>query len=657
MRKQNLAEEIYRMRKLMNFDSKEFNENTTSLDRLIEEKLRLNLLTEQETDNEEPPKFHDWTKGGKFNWESAKIKDIIKYINEVDASIDPGILDKPSYTTMMDWFSANDSNDSRDSLKNWMFGNIYYGIDIPDKVKQTKKNVKPEDDFDEELQKNLPTELSSFNVDDVLTKITDPEEKKKIDNIKTSNILIKLKKQIDAFNTANVLIPKEDLIPLSDSLNYLKSYTSTSDDNENGDLDGNISVLTDFEKKTQEKKGKGMSFDIDDSKIDVDINESVNLKRSLLNKLQKEIEEVGIDKYKKLLSKIHTIEITDEPQQLNSFMVETKKGPIIKTSESDSVIINYPLSKDSQEERNNLGNNFFEDDGTSLNNTTIKNIEIQIGKLINLVNEKRNEVEQTRKDNNLTKEQFDLKILSFNVFTYSSTSKVRTSYKSKDKTFSESNNIKLAEDRCDIIYNFIKGRIEGNPTLKKMAEDVIYASKAIKPNVGPGWQKLDGKDVLGNDVPLSQYGKLFQEAYKRQKDLGKELTPRFFYGSRTQEWANKASKLLGRKISQQELAMEYESTYGPYRMNLAGISVSMVLPELLKSEEIDQDYFVIGVPGLALEFGSDGTFDITQTWDSIKRGGKKFVKKVKKILRGLKPRGPLPKMPVFKGRTTDCPKW
>lgn len=49
MRKQNLTEEIYRMRKLMNFDSKKFNENVTSEDRLIEEKLRIkNLLTEQE---------------------------------------------------------------------------------------------------------------------------------------------------------------------------------------------------------------------------------------------------------------------------------------------------------------------------------------------------------------------------------------------------------------------------------------------------------------------------------------------------------------------------------------------------------------------------------------------------------------------------------
>jgi hypothetical protein len=52
MKKQNLTEEIYRMRKLMNFDSKEFNENTTSLDRLVEEGIRKNFLKEQDSSAE-----------------------------------------------------------------------------------------------------------------------------------------------------------------------------------------------------------------------------------------------------------------------------------------------------------------------------------------------------------------------------------------------------------------------------------------------------------------------------------------------------------------------------------------------------------------------------------------------------------------------------
>tara|TARA_R110002020_G_scaffold469531_1_gene694627 strand:- start:715 stop:2262 length:1548 start_codon:yes stop_codon:yes gene_type:complete len=50
MKKQNLTEEIYRMRKLMNFDSKEFNENTTSEDQLIEESYVKKYVSEDTLD-------------------------------------------------------------------------------------------------------------------------------------------------------------------------------------------------------------------------------------------------------------------------------------------------------------------------------------------------------------------------------------------------------------------------------------------------------------------------------------------------------------------------------------------------------------------------------------------------------------------------------
>lgn len=50
MKKQNLTEEIYRMRKLMNFDSKEFNENTTSEDKLIEESYVKKYVSEDTLD-------------------------------------------------------------------------------------------------------------------------------------------------------------------------------------------------------------------------------------------------------------------------------------------------------------------------------------------------------------------------------------------------------------------------------------------------------------------------------------------------------------------------------------------------------------------------------------------------------------------------------
>jgi radical SAM superfamily enzyme len=135
MRKNTLTEEIYRMRKLMGHDSNEYRENVTSFDRLLEEKLvKKYLIKEQE---EEVPVFSDWSKGGKFNWENAKLKDIIEYIREVDEYFGGSFLNNPSYTTMMDWFEGNDSESVRNSLKEWMFGDIYYGIKKSEDVKQT----------------------------------------------------------------------------------------------------------------------------------------------------------------------------------------------------------------------------------------------------------------------------------------------------------------------------------------------------------------------------------------------------------------------------------------------------------------------------------------------------------------------------------------
>jgi hypothetical protein len=46
-RKSNLSEELYKMRKLMNFDSEKFREEKTSLDTLVEEKMVEKLLIEQ----------------------------------------------------------------------------------------------------------------------------------------------------------------------------------------------------------------------------------------------------------------------------------------------------------------------------------------------------------------------------------------------------------------------------------------------------------------------------------------------------------------------------------------------------------------------------------------------------------------------------------
>ena len=57
--KRNLTEEIYRMRKLMGYDSKSDRENITSLDRLTEEKIvKKYFLNEQTEEYEKVTQFN-----------------------------------------------------------------------------------------------------------------------------------------------------------------------------------------------------------------------------------------------------------------------------------------------------------------------------------------------------------------------------------------------------------------------------------------------------------------------------------------------------------------------------------------------------------------------------------------------------------------------
>jgi hypothetical protein len=651
MRKNTLTEEIYRMRKLMGHDSNEYRENVTSFDRLLEEKMIKKYLLKEE-DGEEP-KFSDWSNGGKVNWENAKLKDIIEYISEVDEYFGGSFLNNPSYTTMMDWFADNDSESVRNSLKEWMFGDIYYGIKKSEDVKQTKKNVVAPDEYDKNLQAELTTNLGEASKIDLKTlNVTDKNLKKSIDTLISSRTLEKLNKELIAINNGKVFLKKEIIEPLNDKIFTLINYYKNPDS-----VESSIETIKDVADyllgfKLSDKKEIGLDVDDEEVKIDVDANQRIGIKNSIMKKLSTEIESVGEDTYRKLLKKISNITITDEPKELKQFKVgdETGKGVPIMT-EGDSDIFQYPPENTPEGERNTLSNNFFPDDGTSMSSEAIEGIREQLRLLRKFIMTQDSEVEAQRTENGLG-EEFKLDVSSINIFVYSSTSKVRTTYKSKDKSFSEGNNIKLAEDRSGVIENSIRGILK---QYKLDKYNIILASKIEKPNIGPGWLKLDGKYADGSDVPVTAYGAMFQEAYKKDNTL----TPQLFYGNRGTDWAKKSSQKLGREISQQELSQEYNDIYGPFRMNLAGISVTLRKPTIVTKEEVGEDYFVIAVPGMGLEFESDGEFSFKDTWWNFKRGVKKLKRKIKKSLRNLKPkRRFFGKAPDFsKVCLTCCPKW
>lgn len=657
MGKNTLTEEIYRMRKLMGHDSKEYRENVTSFDKLLEEKMIKKYLLKEE--DGEDPKFSDWSNGGKVNWENAKLKNIIEYISEVDKYFGGTYLNNPSYTTMMDWFEENDSPNVRNSLKEWMFGDIYYGIKKSEDVKQTKKNVVAPDEFDKNLQVELATILDTASKINLTTlNITDSEgtvDKTLTKDIKTlisSRTLEKLTKELISLNKGNVFLKKEILEPLKTNLNVLISYA-----NNTNPTDDDIYAITDvvddllyFNLEEKEEIGLDISDDDYDVKIDVDADKRIGIKNSLMKKLSAEIKTVGEDTYSKLLKRIINIKITDEPNELSQFKIEGEQKGIPIMTEGDSEMFQYPPTDTPEGERNNLGNNFFRDDGTDMGEKAIAGIREQVRLLKKFIDDQDSEVEAQRTENGLD-EEFKLEVSAIGIFVYSSTSKVRTTYKSKDKSFSEGNNIKLAEDRSSAIENTVRN------ILKQFGLDeynIILASRIEKPNTGPGWTKLDGKYADGSDVPITAYGAMFQEAYKKNN----KLTPQLFYGNRGNDWAKKASKILGREIPQQELSQEYNDIYGPFRMNLAGISVTLRKPTIVTKEEVGEDYLVIAVPGMGLEFEANEEFSFRDTWDNFKRGVKKLSRKIKKKFKFNPPRRNYNKGPKWDGKLhTGCPKW
>ena len=657
MGKNTLTEEIYRMRKLMGHDSKEYRENVTSFDKLLEEKMIKKYLLKEE--DGEDPKFSDWSNGGKVNWENAKLKNIIEYISEVDKYFGGTYLNNPSYTTMMDWFEENDSPNVRNSLKEWMFGDIYYGIKKSEDVKQTKKNVVAPDEFDKNLQVELATILDTASKINLTTlNITDSEgtvDKTLTKDIKTlisSRTLEKLTKELISLNKGNVFLKKEILEPLKTNLNVLISYannTNPTDDDIYAITDV-VDYLLNFNLEEKEEIGLDISDDDYDVKIDVDADKRIGIKNSLMKKLSAEIKTVGEDTYSKLLKRIINIKITDEPNELSQFKIEGEQKGIPIMTEGDSEMFQYPPANTPEGERNNLGNNFFRDDGTDMGEKAIAGIREQVRLLKKFIDDQDSEVEAQRTENGLD-EEFKLEVSAIGIFVYSSTSKVRTTYKSKDKSFSEGNNIKLAEDRSSAIENTVRN------ILKQFGLDeynIILASRIEKPNTGPGWTKLDGKYADGSDVPITAYGAMFQEAYKKNN----KLTPQLFYGNRGNDWAKKASKILGREIPQQELSQEYNDIYGPFRMNLAGISVTLRKPTIVTKEEVGEDYLVIAVPGMGLEFEANEEFSFRDTWDNFKRGIKKLKRKIKKKFKFNPPRRNYNKGPKWDGKLhTGCPKW
>ena len=180
---------------------------------------------------------------------------------------------------------------------------------------------------------------------------------------------------------------------------------------------------------------------------------------------------------------------------------------------------------------------------------------------------------------------------NINIRVYSSTSKVRTAYKS-DK-YSEANNQKLALARANIIEAELKELIAESFDLDNVT--VVTLVKVVDANRGPGWNDQLSVNLAGQPMDFET---AYADAplYKFAHSKNPKLAARFFYLGRDEKAAANASRLIGRTVSVEELETEYENVYEKWRYCMAGLDLNMLVDKNI-IESDDEQEFIVAVSG------------------------------------------------------------
>tara|TARA_R110000803_G_scaffold207867_1_gene276101 strand:+ start:3563 stop:6058 length:2496 start_codon:yes stop_codon:yes gene_type:complete len=518
MKKQNLTEEIYRMRKLMNFDSKEYRDNTTSYDKLFEERLLTQrLISEQEkmelqkADKLTSPdtkklsgdakrdlvgwggNLPNWSQDGKKKWSNGNYKLMIEYVKEYDKLIGGGYINSPWYKIMIQWFEKNDSASSRSSLKNWLFGDVYRGPNVEStkitnkekrKIKKGKIDPKIFDSFINILGKftvllKLPENKKLLN-NDVLKKLkffkdTElPEYKAKGVTFKNSDKTTEFKNKLMCYfiildwwsknlDTHNKNKEWYDETGEEELAKYIKNNTqyTSCESLTLEDLNGELSViLTDKGKgvmATIVDVGTGSSneYQMDDEGLDVsidaDIEVTIPIKKEILFDMGAQFKEnwtkkTGQKLDRTILNRIGDIVISDGGSEVGMVSsTEAGGSDFMVKKVGYSPMFQYPPKDMGPNERTKMGMSFFKDDGINLStkvmgdlNDLIDEAKAQIDEYVKEVKVDRETYIKRVKEGNVTLEDgtkpkdilnaLTVDIGDFNLYAFSSTSKVRTKY-------------------------------------------------------------------------------------------------------------------------------------------------------------------------------------------------------------------------------------
>jgi hypothetical protein len=184
-------------------------------------------------------------------------------------------------------------------------------------------------------------------------------------------------------------------------------------------------------------------------------------------------------------------------------------------------------------------------------------------------------------------------------------------------------NVTLCQERADAIVEGIE------PIIKQLLPDAATAKQKanLHPNQGPAWYEYDDSE--------GKYGPLFLEYYQA---MNNDVAPVEFYVARLddQELYHINNK-LGKKLTKEQIRVEYEQVYGPFRGTYAGYSLYYYtekpkVPEPQVEPEVDVDIKKAGTWFFALEYDVITTTEIiSSTVRFIKSRWRKLKRKIRKI--------------------------
>ena len=589
----------------------------------------------EQTETPEQKTVVDWSEGGKKTWEQADIQKIIQFIREQDSQY--AFARSPIYNAMLEWFQNHPDAATRESLKAWA-GSKTVASQGESEAKDYQTIASKIISATNPQSQSVRGKISNFikNTTDATLKTTAENILKQFDRIF---------KEYSAFKNKGVFPDLDFSTEVNTEIDALRNGIKptgvlTVTDDETINLKDILANLTSFNVISSAKESGNVTIQSDEnSKAQIIAQLNVESASKLKDKDFLDGFFRGVaPSLDGMILKAKTIQIGVADSTVIAQYKDAKEKETDLGRELAVRTFSYPQDDLGQDQRNELAMNMFPDDGDVLGDEGRQG-------LIAIVKE----AEQVY--NSAIAEDEGAELKTVNIRVYSSTSKVRTQYKS-DK-YSEQNNVQLATARANAIETELKALIADSELSN--AENVVTLIKVIDANRGPGWNDQKSVNLAGQALDFATaYANAPLYTYAQKKYP--TLTARQFYGGRNERAAAYTTKLVGRQVSVEELEIEYENVYAKWRYCMGGIDLNMLVAKTLVEADQEQD-FVVAV-------GGSLSVEVSWTGDGSGGGGggggrKKRRKSKSKFwrrayLRLTGQRGG--KSQTFK-RLLDCPRW